>query len=1732
MLAVAVPAVSASENMMKINNVTSDENGNFVLDDIPFGEYELYAANYSESRGEWKWYKGKIDVEVNGSDLTNQSLEISSSSMIDENWINSYIDGYNISGRTYSTGMGNEYNKSSNVVLLTRESSNFVLSTTSDENGNFVLDDIPFGEYELYAANYSESRGEWKWYKGKIDVEVNGSDLTNQSLEISSSSMIDENWINSYIDGYNISGRTYSTGMGNEYNKSSNVVLLTRESSNFVLSTTSDENGNFVLDDIPFGEYELYAANYSESRGEWKWYKGKIDVEVNGSDLTNQSLEISSSSMIDENWINSYIDGYNISGRTYSTGMGNEYNKSSNVVLLKSLATSSSYPLVNVSIITGYSSYEPQLESLVGRINNDSTLNLSVSYHLPSTIDDETDLSNVDVIYAKMFTDSASKIENEVDSAISNGTIVITDNAALTENIPAEFLDDRDEIIEILEAYWKYGATEESNFDNMIYYLAKTFVDRNDLDVKAPDGSPKAIYHPNMTEKSNFTSNSTEYFDWYRNREDGHAFDENSPTVGLTFYSSYYPERMGPFDSLIAELESRNMNVIACYGSSSDYVDPFFNHTPETKVDLILSSTYRSQYFDIENLGVPVMNTVTNGYMNLTEWKETSSPLPNTYMIRLYRPETWGWIDPIMIASTEFDSQGNKIYEPVDTQVEWLVDRAEAQTNLSAKDHSDKKVVVLYYNHGAGKNNIGASYLEVVPSIGNLLGAMANESYDVQSSSIPNKTELVDLFVKQGTNIGTWAPGELEDLVETNKVELIPEHTYRKWFDTLPEERRKEVTDRWGEAPGEIMVYEDDSGDRFVVIPKIEISDNVILAPQPTRGWFDDLDALYHDADLPPHHQYIAFYLWLQNDFDADVMVNMGRHGTVEWLPGKEFGLFSEEWPALMVGDIPVVYPYVMDGMGEGMQAKRRGSAVVIDHLIPPVVMSGSYGNYTDLNEKISQYHALDSDPDTQETRFEEIVNLTYELHLDERINMTYAEAEDEDLRDHFLDELDDVLRELRTTSMPYGLHILGKAPKGEQLSEMVCSMLGKDFKDEVAQYNTSEKAPVLLLDLVLNQNTSSTDAQLQILGEGNNSDTMDNYLSKATEYSDKLSLTEDELQQLLKAMDGKYVEPNLGGDPIQRSDALPSGRNFYAFDEQLIPTKQSWELGKKMANETMDAYQEKHGDDAYPSKAAFILWAGESTRHEGVMEAEILYLLGVRPVWGSGDKVEDVELIPSSELDRPRIDVLVQISGLYRDSFPHKVELIDKAVYLAYNAPDNGYDGTKDEERPAAEYISYDSADNTNYVRENTNNIYDGLNATLQNETASMNIALLRIFGPADGSYGTGMSNAVSASDTWENNTELADLYMDRMSNAYGEYVWGESMEEIASQWDVADDSIDNKDVFNDNLEDVGAIVHSRSSNTYGAMDTDDFFQYFGGLNLVVSEASGMAPETYVMNLQNPDAEKIETLSTYLSREIVTRYLNPTWFEGMQQHGFEGAGKMGNFIENLWGWEALHPDLIADHVWNDVYDAYFTGENREWIKETNPYEYQSMNARMLETARKNGWDASDEQLKSLVSEFVESIAETGDVTCCHHTCGNPALQDYVDGYLSMPGVVDEETAQKYREIMDEATTSSESSSTSSTSFSSGGVGSAQIVNTSSTGTASNQTTSSSDGGYSESAQDPTPDSTESSSDYVEGYEMTKENPRNDNSGGSSFSGADIVGTVLVLAAVGAMYIGFRRRQM
>ena len=1948
-----------------VANTTSDNNGNFTLEGIPNGEYVLYSVNqsYSNYYDEWRWYNGKINITVNSSDITDLGLEVSSSSDIDQNEVLAYLDRSSISGTTYLYAMSKYYYKSSDLVLIDKQTDELVANTTSDNNGNFTLEGIPNGEYVLYSVNqsYSNYYDEWRWYNGKINITVNSSDITDLGLEVSSSSDIDQNEVLAYLDRSSISGISYvmettypkqstvvllkpksgnvivdspstdpttpptgeddseeppESGPGNEYsydtvfkyfsnttsdefgnylfsnvpngeylikavqhstamggmwltnvqnitvedgqpiealnlsmrkndeidhqsildmldrttisgktiskkgtNKTYVDIMLTTPDSEFIINTTSDEFGDYQFSNVPNGDYLIKAVQYSSAMGGmWLTNVQNITVE-DGQPIEALNLSMRKNDEIDHQSILDMLDRTTISGKTiskkgtnktyvdimlttpdsefiinttsdefgdyqfsnvpngdylikavqYSSAMGGMWltnvqnitvedgqpiealnlsmrkndeidhqsildmldrttisgktisKKGTNktyvdIILLKKsyapVAEPSNSPHLNVSIVTGYSSHEVQLADFVNRINNNPDLNMTASYYLADKLPEDVDLSQMDIIYVNMFTTTAYKLQDTVQDAIDNGTLVVGYNTYLPESeyeVPSRF-NDADELKAHLQDYWLNGASNSVNFDNLIFYLAKEYYDREDLTVETPIGPPgSAIYHPDMTNTSVkfFTNNASEYFQWYTERTDGYAFNEDAPTIGVTFYKSYYPLDMDPFDALIKGFEERGINVVACYGTASDPIDLYLNHSEATKVDAVISFNYRGNYFDIPELDVPVINGILNGYMNTSQWLEVSNPIPVNRMLRIYGPETYGLIDPIMIGAEEIDQvNGGEKYVPHQDQVELIIDRILAQADLSLKEESDKNVVILYYNHGGGKDNIGASYLEVAPSIVNLLEGMNDAGYDVDDKLIPNKTEIVDLMVHQGRNVGTWAPGELEKLVDTGKVELVPESTYISWFDSLPEQRKTEVTDIWGEAPGEIMVHIDSNGDKFIVIPKISLSDNVILAPQPTRGWLQDNEILYHDEELPPHHQYIAFYLWLQNEFKADAMVNMGRHGTVEWLPGKDFCLLSEEWPAIMAGDIPVIYPYVMDGMGEGMQAKRRGNAVIIDHLIPPVVATGSYGNYSSLSNKINVYKTSLTESDSMlQTHLEDIITLTRELGLDRRVNMSLAE--NNETVDIFLDELDDVLRELRGQSMPYGLHVLGEAPEGDKLAGMVNSMLGDEYAEAVAVHNDSDSAPIDMLSLVLLENINITDAQMQILG--NTSADVEEDLNNAVNYAELLTESDNEIRQVLKAMDGGYIEPNLGGDPILRPDTLPSGRNFYAFDEQLMPTKQAWDSGTSLVDQWIEDYYQEH--DEYPDKAGYILWAGESTRHEGIMEAQIFYLLGVKPVWDEDDdEVVDVELIPSSELGRPRIDVMVQISGLYRDTFPMKVELIDKAIRLAY-----------EQEEP------------NNHVRENTDALQSSLNDTIGNYSLSLDIAQFRIFGPEDGAYGTGMANAVSASNTWENSTELAELYISRMCYVYGQNIWGQTVEEYIEQETGENIQINDTLVFENILNGTNVIVHSRSSNTYGATNTDDFYQYLSGLANAIRTVSGEEPVLLISNLENPDDLKIEDMQTYLENELYTVFSDMN-IEGWMSHGYEGARMMLNFVENLWGLEALTPGLVTDDMWDMTYDSFVNDQAvSEWMKDASPYAYESITGRMIEVVRTGHWDPSDAVLESLVNKYVNTVVENG-VTCCHHTCGNPMLDQFIQSAIDSGRIqVSQARMDEYKKIMEDTrnptsqTESSDDSVITSSSSSSNTGTELNIVETS----GGNQTTVT-DSGAGEVIEEEASLKSPTENNDVEGYVMKKENVADDPEASSySISGSDIVASVLVVALLGTIYVGFWRRR-
>ncbi|WP_370574528.1 cobaltochelatase subunit CobN [Methanomethylovorans sp.] len=1219
------------------------------------------------------------------------------------------------------------------------------------------------------------------------------------------------------------------------------------------------------------------------------------------------------------------------------------------------------------------------------------------------------------------------------------------------------------------------------------------------------------IYHPDAFPRT--FANSTEYLQWYAD----HGYNASAPTIGIIGNKlgktsiEYNTE-----DAIIRKIESRGCNVIyTTYAVCTDDVD-YFTMNGEVLVDSIISlKGFYLNYDDhekgieyLQKYNVPVIKGIQDYYQTPDEYNESVLGLSTASIpYQVTQPEIDGLTDYIWVAGRVQDEATEQYYyEPLECQVEWISDRAIAWAELGREANADKKITILYYNHEGGKNNIGASYLDIGSSFTLLLEDMRTAGYNIGNGTIPNGSEFIDLFI-ESRNVGTWAPGELEKVVQSGYVTLLPVDEYLEWYETLPQSVRTEVEDTWGKAPGEVMTYENRSG-KYFVIPTIQLG-NVNFIPQPTRAGLSDESLIYHNSSIPPTHQYLATYFWINNIYDADAMIHFGTHGTQEWLPGNEVGLWRYDYPSIMVAETPVVYPYIMDNVGEGTQAKRRGNAVIIDHLTPPIIEAGLYGDLATMHEKIHNYQDAKSDNETGMMALyrNSTIQLYGNLSLGEDLEVSTGELynmTDDDF-ENFLDSvLHDYLHEMQSELMPYGLHVFGVAPDGEKLVSMVKSMLGDDFTSHIynvlAKDNGTEEDweieagsdAMLLLNATLLNATNVSTAQVEVFGLTNANITAD--LELALQYADNLAQTTREIDQTLRALNSEYIEPGTGNDPIRNPDALPTGKNFYSFDQRTIPDEETEAMGAAIIDNWLETYYAANG--TYPNKVAFVMWSVETMRHEGLMEAQIYALLGVELERTSG-RITGFKVIPQEEMTHPRIDVLLTTSGLYRDTFPYQIELMDTAVRMV---------------------AELNETNETNYVRWNSLAIEDAMLASGYNESVAHNVSMSRIFSEATGTYGTGVSEAVEASNTWENSSEVADLYISRMSNVYGKDVWG----------------VNYEDVFELNLGGVDAAIHSDTSNLYGLIDNDDYYSYFGALGLAVKSITGEFPSMYISDLTSVDNPEIITLSEAFSAELTARYLNPNWITGMMEYDYAGAREMMKTVEYMWGWEATTPDLVTDSDWNKMYETYILDSQNlgldEFLKE-NAYQYQSITARMLETVRKDSWDASDEVVQNLVKEYVESVVDNG-VTCCHHTCGNPSLDEFIQGVMSVPGLVDEQTATEYKKLMEEATSEPVKESTSSSSSSSGSSGpKLEITNQATTSASSNQTMESHVGAGTDLNQ-PAPEAPKSTPEnYVEGYEMTTETVTQPESSSSTFSSSDIVAIMLVVGAAGAVFLGFMRKK-
>ena len=1333
--------------------------------------------------------------------------------------------------------------------------------------------------------------------------------------------------------------------------------------------------------------------------------------------------------------------------------------------------------------------------------NPDISSQMNISVYLGTSYANLSfDLSDSDmIILSDLGPYVIESIAQTVNEAKANGAYVIS-HGATVKGYGLHNVNTSAPEYSCIDEYLQY--VSETNFYRFNTYIGKTFFDLN-YSVEDPVDRPiYGIYHPSAPQ---IYENLTEYLSWYNTSG---VYNPENLTVAIITDSYTYMNMNGELlDSLVEGVESRGCNAIVTtytYKDNNSMSFLMLNNKSVADVAIVLSRGSRFNYRD-EEQGIEDLQTLNITIMNgarlfsevtVGEWENSTSGIPSDQRYQVAYAELDGMIEPIVISGKATDeTTGAEYNQPIDYQIDWMVERAISWADLHRKANSEKKILISYYNPEGGKADVGADidyYLDAQASLENLLQAMKDRGYNTGEEELPNATEIAALMTEKGHNIGTWVPGELEKCVENGSAILIPESQYLSWFDELPEEKQEEITSMWGEAPGNIMVYENSTG-KYIVIPVLRFG-NILLAPDPQNGWASSDDAIYNNASYPPTHQCFAFYKYMAEEYKADAIFSI--FSSIELMPGKECGLSAKDWGALLMQDMPHVHVLPMDA--EGVFDKRRANMLVVDFMTPTLVPSGLYEELANLLQDITLFNQA-SDSTVREVYRQSILNQTEELGLDTDLDVDLEEiAGNTTLTDSFISDLQEYLQELKTAYMPYGSHVLGEPPEGESLVMLIKGMLGDEFVENVSAAGGNEELALTLLNETILNSTSPYDAQMMVLGQ--NSTDVGNDLDLALEYLERIEECKCEVPKVLDALDATYIMPGPSGDPIRNPDALPTGRNLYTFDDRLIPTKAAWIVGSQLAEELIETKKE---NGEYPEKIAFLLWSVETTRNQGVMEAEILKLLGVEPQYDSRNRVSYLRLMNSTELNRSRIDVLVVTSGLYRDVYSSKIELLDEAIKMAAAADNDTY---------------------PNYVKEHSDATYQALLDAGYNESLAANLSVSKIFCPSSGAYTPGIQEAIT-SDTWDDADEIADLYIDRMGYVYGQDMWGEQY----------------TDVFKLNLADVDTAVFSRTSNLYGVLDHTMVAAYFGGLSLAVESVSGNTPDMYINDLSS--SAEIETLSEFLCKDLRSRYLNPTWIEGMMGNGFDGTRYMDSVFEVMRIWDVTSPDLITDDMWNELYDTYFADQYdtgvTEFLKSTNPYAYQSMAATALESARTGYWGASEEVIQALVSEYVKSVVENG-VTCCHHTCGNALLEEYIEGIMSVPGVVDEQTAEEYKKLVQEAKGVSsqqpEESSSSSSSHSSHSTGSAAVINTTKANANSGNQTIESDGGYGTSVQQASAPSKSSvqASEYVEGYEMTndtREEAPEKESSGMSFSGADLLGALFVVICLGGIYLGFQKKK-
>lgn len=1106
-------------------------------------------------------------------------------------------------------------------------------------------------------------------------------------------------------------------------------------------------------------------------------------------------------------------------------------------------------------------------------------------------------------------------------------------------------------------AYLDEGGVENGvRLLTYLFSLARSGAAAANEPIKGPQAG---IYHPGA---GDVFADYDGYRRWWDGTDVGnHASPGDvSPVVAVSFLGTSLRGRdLAVVDAIIQQLERRGCVPLAVFGYPLDKVTSLLQSQgvmqPQVVVALNATVSAPRDAAIYEAWGVPVLNGLVTRE-SAEQWRANPKGLPSDRVAaHLSLPERSGLIAATLVATTETAENGTKTTMPFASGIDALLDRAQRLLVLRAKPNVEKRVALIYYDNPAGKGNIGASYLQVFPSLRNILAGLAGEGYQIPEP-LPDELALRRLLEANGRNVELWAEGETQRMSRASGEHMVrwPVSAYRRYYDELPAEFRDAVEKAWG-APEQARLMEADCPQGRCLLLPVQPQGNILLAPQPLRTTFEQASDPTHENVMPPPHQYIAFYLWLQHEWRADALVHVGRHGTLEWLPGKQTALAPEDAPAVLLGDLPNFNIYVMDGGGEAIQAKRRGLATLVSHLTPMIWRAGGRA---DLEKLHQSFHAImDRGDDLSPELLAEHERVTraelIRLGLDKQLNL--------DMHGDFTQMapvLHRFLHDIEDAPLPAGLPIFGQPPSEDRLREAVGAYLFAAFPrtmhDDVEKFiPTWSEAFVTGQDFDLDGVSDEIAAVMSRVKPE-----VPTWIRRLRESGPA------EMQGLLTALHGQHLPSHLLGDPLRKPEALPTGGNLHAVDSARIPTEAAWRVGQQMADAFLKRYQESHG--VAPKRVSLVLWYGETERQQGAMESMAMALLGVRPVWNAQGIVDDLQLVDRKELGRDRVDVVFTVSGNYRDGFPDKVQLLDRAVRVAAQATDGVVAG---------------------HDRE----LADGLEAEGIESTEAARQSQLRVFSAKPGAYGVGVQYLVEKSGGGDSPDKIAALYTANMGFGYSATGWGTA----------------SGAALRVNLKSVEAVQFSRSSNLYGSLDNDDTYQYVGGLRTAVEQIAGHAPEVYLHNLRQAGGEKLVTLREWLAVELHSRQLNPKWIQEMQKSGYAGAREMSKEIEHLYGFQKTAPDHLNPQTWQSVLDVFVKDKYqlglRKFFQEQNPHARQTVLARLLEIDRQKIQRFSPQDRKMLLTEYAASIAADG-AACNAQVCGNAVLRQHIASTLRRNG--------------------------------------------------------------------------------------------------------------------------------